>query len=146
MHILRERGAELVAHDREQPGAQVAAGLPQMGADQRPQQGVLHQIVGVGVVAMPAPHGAAQKRNFVEPFVYYISQRTDLVGVREWLTVNRERVLAFLDLVSDRKLTQLRESGLEGLLKKYGVQATNEFVVRVPSQRDLNLFGPTRVE
>jgi hypothetical protein len=38
-----------------------------------------------------------QKKNFVEPFVYYVSQRTDLVGVREWLTVNRERVLAFLE-------------------------------------------------
>jgi len=37
-----------------------------------------------------------QKKDFVEPFVYYVSQRTDLVGVREWLTVNRERVLAFL--------------------------------------------------
>jgi len=38
-----------------------------------------------------------QKKNFVEPFVYYVSQRTDLVGVREWLAVNRERVLAFLE-------------------------------------------------
>ena len=38
-----------------------------------------------------------QKQNLVEPFVYYVSQRTDLPGVREWLTVNRERVVAFLD-------------------------------------------------
>jgi tetratricopeptide (TPR) repeat protein len=37
------------------------------------------------------------KQNMVEPFVYYVSQRTDLPGVREWLTVNRERVVAFLD-------------------------------------------------
>jgi tetratricopeptide (TPR) repeat protein len=38
-----------------------------------------------------------RKQNFVEPFVYYVSQRTDLPGVREWLTANRERVGAFLD-------------------------------------------------
>jgi len=38
-----------------------------------------------------------QKQNLVEPFVYYVSQRTDLPGVREWLTANRERVIAFLD-------------------------------------------------
>ena len=38
-----------------------------------------------------------QKQNFVEPFVYYASQRTDLPGVREWLTANRERVVTFLD-------------------------------------------------
>ena len=38
-----------------------------------------------------------QKLNFVEPFVYYVSQRTDLPGVREWLTANRERVVTFLD-------------------------------------------------
>jgi hypothetical protein len=29
--------------------------------------------------------------------VYYVSQRTDLPGVREWLTANRERVVTFLD-------------------------------------------------
>jgi tetratricopeptide (TPR) repeat protein len=38
-----------------------------------------------------------QKQNLVEPFVYYVSQRTDLPGVREWLTANRERVVTFLD-------------------------------------------------
>lgn len=36
------------------------------------------------------------KKDFVEPFVYFISQRTNLPGVREWLTINRERVNAFL--------------------------------------------------
>ena len=36
------------------------------------------------------------KKDFVEPFVYFVSQRTNLPGVREWLTVNRDRVNAFL--------------------------------------------------
>ena len=37
-----------------------------------------------------------QQKNFVEPFVYYISQRTTMPGVREWLTSNPDRVNAFL--------------------------------------------------
>jgi len=38
-------------------------------------------------------------RNFVEPFVYYISQRTDMPGVREWPSVpaNRARGIDFLN-------------------------------------------------
>jgi hypothetical protein len=35
-------------------------------------------------------------RKFVEPFVYYISQRTPFPGVKEWLAANQERVDAFL--------------------------------------------------
>jgi tetratricopeptide (TPR) repeat protein len=35
-------------------------------------------------------------KGFVEPFVYYISQRTPFPGVREWLTANQEKVEAFL--------------------------------------------------
>ena len=35
-------------------------------------------------------------KGFVEPFVYYISQRTPFPGVRDWLTANPERVAAFL--------------------------------------------------
>jgi tetratricopeptide (TPR) repeat protein len=38
-----------------------------------------------------------QQKGFVEPFVYYASQRTTIAGVREWLTANGERVRAFLD-------------------------------------------------
>jgi Flp pilus assembly protein TadD len=39
-----------------------------------------------------------QKRGYTEPFVYWISQRTDLPGVREWVAdpANRERVSAFV--------------------------------------------------
>jgi tetratricopeptide (TPR) repeat protein len=37
-----------------------------------------------------------QQKNFVEPFVYYVSQRTTIPGVREWLTSNPDRVNAFL--------------------------------------------------
>ena len=35
-------------------------------------------------------------KKFVEPFVYYISQRTPFPGVKEWLTANQEQVNAFL--------------------------------------------------
>jgi hypothetical protein len=35
-------------------------------------------------------------KKFVEPFVYYISQRTPFPGVKEWLSTNQERVDAFL--------------------------------------------------
>ena len=35
-------------------------------------------------------------RQFVEPFVYYISQRTPFPGVQEWLGANQDRVAAFL--------------------------------------------------
>jgi len=38
-----------------------------------------------------------QQKNFVEPFVYYVSQRTTIPGVREWLPANDARVKAFLD-------------------------------------------------
>jgi tetratricopeptide (TPR) repeat protein len=37
-----------------------------------------------------------REKKFVEPFVYYISQRTPFPGVKEWLTANTERVNAFL--------------------------------------------------
>jgi hypothetical protein len=37
-----------------------------------------------------------QAKKFVEPFVYYISQRTPFPGVKEWLTANQERVNDFL--------------------------------------------------
>ena len=37
-----------------------------------------------------------QQKNFVEPFVYFVSQRTSIPGVREWLSANDERVSAFL--------------------------------------------------
>lgn len=38
-----------------------------------------------------------QQKNFVEPFVYFVSQRTSIPGVREWLNANRDRADAFLD-------------------------------------------------
>lgn len=37
-----------------------------------------------------------REKKFVEPFVYYISQRTPFPGVKEWLSANTERVNAFL--------------------------------------------------
>jgi tetratricopeptide (TPR) repeat protein len=37
-----------------------------------------------------------KKMNFVEAFVYFVSQRTTLPGTREWLNANRDRVTAFV--------------------------------------------------
>jgi len=37
-----------------------------------------------------------KQKGHVEPFVYFINQRTNLPGVREWLTTNADRVNAFL--------------------------------------------------
>ena len=37
-----------------------------------------------------------KQKGFVEPFAYFVSQRTNLPGVREWLTANPDRVNAFL--------------------------------------------------
>ncbi|HEX8491849.1 MAG TPA: tetratricopeptide repeat protein [Pyrinomonadaceae bacterium] len=37
-----------------------------------------------------------RKRNFVEPFGYYVSQRSNVSGVQEWLTTNSKRVNEFL--------------------------------------------------
>jgi hypothetical protein len=37
-----------------------------------------------------------KQRGYVEPFVYFLNQRTTLPGVREWLTANQDRVNTFL--------------------------------------------------
>ena len=37
-----------------------------------------------------------KKQGYVEPFVYFLNQRTNLPGVREWLTANSPRVNTFL--------------------------------------------------
>jgi Tfp pilus assembly protein PilF len=43
---------------------------------------------------------ALRQRNYVEPFVYWASQRAPVPGVREWLTANQPRVREFLDWAS----------------------------------------------
>jgi len=43
---------------------------------------------------------ALKQRNYVEPFVYWASQRAPVPGVREWLTANQPRVREFLDWAS----------------------------------------------
>jgi tetratricopeptide (TPR) repeat protein len=96
-HIALSRLAASKAGAQEKPQIQIMA-------DQ------LHALIGVWVgrgagvdnetflwsYYMPY-FSEMQKQNLVEPFVYYVSQRTDLPGVREWLTANRERVVTFLD-------------------------------------------------
>jgi hypothetical protein len=37
-----------------------------------------------------------KQKGYVEPFVYFLNQRTNLPGVREWLTANSEKVNTFL--------------------------------------------------
>lgn len=45
-----------------------------------------------------APYFTELKRkNFAEPFVYFLCQRTNLTGVRDWITANRARMQEFLD-------------------------------------------------
>jgi tetratricopeptide (TPR) repeat protein len=96
-HIALSRLAASKSGEQEKPQIQIMS-------DQ------LHALIGVWAGRGPGADGETflwsyympyfsemQKQNFVEPFVYYVSQRTDLPGVREWLTANRERVLAFLD-------------------------------------------------
>lgn len=38
-----------------------------------------------------------QKNNLVEPFVYFVSQRTNLPGVPEWIKANGDRLKAFVE-------------------------------------------------
>ena len=96
-HIALSRLAASKSGEQEKPQIQIMA-------DQ------LHALIGVWAGRGPGVDGETflwsyympyftemQKQNLVEPFVYYVSQRTDLPGVREWLTTNRERVIAFLD-------------------------------------------------
>jgi len=37
-----------------------------------------------------------KQKNFVAPFVYFLCQRTNLTGVRDWLNANRARMQEFL--------------------------------------------------
>jgi hypothetical protein len=37
-----------------------------------------------------------KRRNYVEPFVYWVSQRAPVPGVKEWLEANSDRVREFL--------------------------------------------------
>ena len=96
-HIALSRLAASKSGDQAKPQIQIMA-------DQ------LHALIGVWVGRGAGADGGTflwsyympyfsemQKQNLVEPFVYYVSQRTDLPGVREWLTANRERVVTFLD-------------------------------------------------
>jgi hypothetical protein len=49
------------------------------------------------------------------------------------------KMLVFLDVVVDEKYTVLKNSGLERLLKQYGVEVSaNEFLLRVPDLRNLD--------
>jgi hypothetical protein len=51
------------------------------------------------------------------------------------------RLIVFLDVFTDRAFTKWTDTGLEGFLKKYGVDAPQEMVFRFPQQRDLMAFG-----
>ena len=47
------------------------------------------------------------------------------------------KLIAFFDVVVDEDFSKMKESGLEGVLKHYGVEVTNEFPLRVPlEERD----------
>ena len=38
-----------------------------------------------------------KRRNYVEPFVYWVSQRAPVPGVKEWINANEDRVREFLN-------------------------------------------------
>ncbi|MCI0639130.1 MAG: GldG family protein [Gemmataceae bacterium] len=46
------------------------------------------------------------------------------------------RMIVMLDVVQDEKATSLKSTGIEDFLRKYGVQANNEFVMRATLQED----------
>src|SRR6516162_11691095 len=62
---LRRTREELVAHDGKQPGAQIRARLIEMRIGESPHQGILNEVVGIRLLAMPPAYGAAQKRDLV---------------------------------------------------------------------------------
>src|SRR5262249_43371885 len=49
----------------EEPAAQIRARLPQMRVGEGSHQGILNQIVRIGLFPLPATNRAAQKRNFL---------------------------------------------------------------------------------
>ncbi len=51
------------------------------------------------------------------------------------------KMVVFLDVFTDRTFTKTNETGLEELLKKFGVVSPNEFVFRLPQRKDLQMFG-----
>jgi tetratricopeptide (TPR) repeat protein len=66
--------------------------LAQLGADNSP----IDRSTFVG--SFHAPYFVEMKRrNYVEPFVYWVSQRAPVPGVKEWITANEDRVREFLN-------------------------------------------------
>src|SRR3989304_4375182 len=54
---------EYVVHDCKQPGAEIAAGPPEMALVDRPLERVLHEVVGGMLVARERPRIAPQPRD-----------------------------------------------------------------------------------
>ena len=53
----------LVVHQREEPSAEIRAGLPEVLLNQRPNQRILDQVVGPLEISGKRPRIAAQPRN-----------------------------------------------------------------------------------
>jgi len=62
---FRCTGEKLVAHDGEKPSAQIGARLIEMRISESPHQGVLNEVVGVGLLAMPPAYRATQERDLI---------------------------------------------------------------------------------
>jgi ABC-type uncharacterized transport system len=54
-----------------------------------------------------------------------------LEGIERYLD-RGGKLIAFFDVVVDDEYSKMKESGLEGLLKRYGVEVTSDFPLRVP--------------
>lgn len=66
--------------------------LTQLGADDSPA----NRSTFVGTFHAPY-FVELKRRNYVEPFVYWVSQRAPVPGVKEWISANEDRVREFLN-------------------------------------------------
>lgn len=58
-----------------------------------------------------------------------------LDGIQRYLD-RGGKLIAFFDVVVDDKYAKMKETGLEDKLRSYGVDVTDDFVLRVPEDRD----------
>lgn len=60
-----------------------------------------------------------------------------LDAIERYMDQRSGRMLVFADVVADENYTKLRSTGLEQLLKRYGVELTDEFIIRQPVRGNL---------
>jgi hypothetical protein len=58
-----------------------------------------------------------------------------LKAIERYLDHGNGKMLVFVDVVADDTYSKVLNSGIEGLLKDYGVEVTNEFLIRIPDRQ-----------